>query len=128
MKQFIIAVAMSCVTASAMAEWTSLSDIGYPDTYYIDKSSVRKDGNLRKAWIIKDFHFFDDVGNNGEQSNRYKQEFDCKEERIRVLFLTSHSRRMAKGKLLKTINQPTTWTEVPPETVEREVLNVVCAL
>ena len=115
-------LALLLATGSAWAEWVK---VGGNDgiNIYIDPASIRKDGNLRRVWMIQDSKQRD---KEGLMSMRMRREYDCKQERARFLFLSSHSEPMAGG----TSNQEgveTRWNEIPPDTLEEDILKLVCA-
>jgi len=120
-KLFLICLMM--LAGSAWAEWVRF---GYNDTftYYYDPAKIRKDGNMRRVWEL---HDLTQRNNIGEISRRMLVEFDCKQERARFLSASSHSERMAVGKVLRTEEGASDWHEIPPDTIDETLFNIVCA-
>ena len=112
------------VTASAWAEWVKVNETS-KEKYYIDPSTIRKDGAMRKFWAIKDFKQFN---SSGWMSMRFRQEYDCKEERYRALSASSYAEPMAGGTAMFTNNfeKPDSWTDIPPGTDAAAIMKFVC--
>lgn len=116
---------LALVAPPAWAEWVkvTVAKDGRAD-YYIDPDSIRKDGNLRKVWQIINLKKREKAA---VMSWRSLHEFDCKEERIRLLAASSHSEPMAGGKTLWSHDDPGKWDAKPPDSAVEIVLNFVCA-
>lgn len=111
------------VTGPAWAEWVLVSESGETD-YYIDPATIRKDGNLARVWELNDLK---QRAKDGELSRRYRIEYDCKQERFKLLSASEHSGFMASGTTLRTEILDGPWREIPPGTVSRLFLKIVCA-
>jgi hypothetical protein len=123
MKKLLI-IFLLLTTSSTWAAWTLVSsnaDSG--DTFYIDVETIRKDGNLRKVWELMDLR---QPSNGGAKSRRVRTEYDCKEERTRVLSLDVFSENMGKGKVLASFTEIEKWADIPPGTVSENLLKAVC--
>lgn len=116
-------LALMLVTGSVWAEWVKMGESA-SDKFYIDLATIRKDGNLRKVWAITDFKQQD---KSGALSNRIRFEYDCKEERSRLLSMSTHSEPLAKGTPLVQINEAGPWSDIAPGTVHETFLKAVCA-
>ena len=93
-------------------------------TAYIDPSTIRKDGNMRKVWAIQDFR---SKAPRGELSRRALQEYDCKEERSRLLSLETFSGNMATGVSLYLDSSANgSWNYLPPGSIGTAALKAVC--
>lgn len=115
---------LALVAAPAWAEWVKLGE-NDEMILYIDPGSIRKNGNLRKVWDIKDLKQRDE---GGEMSTRTRNEYDCKEERRRTLSFSAHSEPMAGGETLSSKNYSDgEWRAIPPGSVSARILKIVCA-
>jgi hypothetical protein len=120
----LIAITLLLTTSSTWAAWTLVSsnaDTG--DTFYVDFATIRKDGNLRKVWELMDMR---KPSTTGTKSRRIRTEYDCKEERTRVLSLDAFSENMASGKLLNSFTEVDKWIDIPPGTVVEDLLKAIC--
>ena len=127
-KLFLVSLMM--LAGSAWAEWkfvTATTYGGQEVALFVDPDTIKKRGNIRKAWGLSAFM---NRNENGALSNRWQQEFDCKEEQLRYLAFSRHSDRFAKGTILHTedINQKDApWQPVAPNTIDSEILKYVCS-
>lgn len=123
MKKIALALVLAAVSGVAMAEWV---EVGESDSLslYIDPATIRKDGNLRRVWVIHDLKQRD---KDGVMSLRGLLEYDCKEARSRDLSSSTHSGPMAGGKMLDSYSSRGNWNYIPPGTTGEAVLKFVCA-
>ena len=61
--------------------------------YYLNPYTVLKNGEKRKLWIM------DDQQENG--SNKFQVEFDCKRERMKLIYMVNYS---GSGDILSSLN------------------------
>lgn len=110
-------------TVPAWAEWEEVaeSDSG---TSYIDPTTIRKVGTLRRFWEVFDFKTVDV---NGGMSMRRLNEYDCATRQYKILSMTEHSKPMAGGSILVTHNNTTgKWARIAPKTIAEKLLTTVC--
>lgn len=111
------------VTSSAWAEWVALSTTK-DTTNYIDPTTIRKDGNLRKVWEITDYK---QRNKDGGMSTRQRAEYDCKSERRKVLSISGHTEPLAGGKeLFNKQDVHDDWMDLPPNSAGEATLKRVC--
>jgi len=121
--RIVLCLVLAVIAMPARAEWVKLREAGAA-THYIDRTTIRMNGNLRTVSELKDFKERDP---GGEMSLRFLSEYDCKEKRFRVRALTSHSEPMAGGEIVVSGDDPSQWVAVPPNTLGEAKLNFVCA-
>lgn len=112
---------MATSVASAFAEWTLVFK-SETINFYIDFQTIRKEGSTRKVWEIQDLK---QRHKDGEMSRRFRSEYDCKDERLRLLSSSEHSESMGLGKTLSTTSQDK-WGDIPPGTPAATILKIVC--
>lgn len=122
MKKIIIACLLATSAASAFAEWTRVGE-NDEGIYYIDYETIRKDGSLRKVWLVQDLKQRDE---NGEMSRRLRMEYDCNGERWRAASYSGHSQSMASGDTVKSASSTTSWSDIPPQSGNETILKIVC--
>jgi len=126
-----ISVFTSCASSSqpnkyvlvGSVQWVLIEKNDDGDSFYIDPQTLRKNGTIRVVWVIEQLAARD---KDGEKSRRRRFEFDCTNERFRVLSSTTHSGPMTSGKLLATMGE-TQWYDIPPGTAISTKLEYVCA-
>jgi hypothetical protein len=111
----------------ACAEWVKVSDsdeIG--KTVYVDPTKIRRNSNLAKMWQFYDYKTVQTVGGVRFLSAKEQWEFDCAEDRSRVLALKEYSGNMGSGTVVYTNSQVGKWLPVMPDSIGQTVWNVAC--
>jgi hypothetical protein len=99
MRKVFLGLLFAAVTSSAMAEWEIAT--GHDEAiFYVDKTTIRKSGQIVKMWSLFDFVAIQDDGSGPFLSSKDQSEYDCKEERSRTLYFTNHSGPMGTGKIV----------------------------
>jgi hypothetical protein len=130
--RIVMAVLLGLIATSAQAEWVKVAQSG-ETTYYIDPTTLQKDGGLRKIWEIQDFAA---ARAGGVRSRGALFEFDCGAERWRVLSVADHAEPMAAGKVVGSWEGQSDWaslaprtgSNIPPDATGRMILRYVCSL
>ena len=122
MKKLLLALAIffSC---PIWAEWVRYEET-VSSTNYFDPATIRKDGNMRKVWEL---HDLSKRHKDGEISRRVRKEYDCKQERWRILNFSFHSEPMAGGEVLSMGGEDNNWMAIAPGTSGETIFNIVCA-
>ena len=124
----LIAVLLAVFSTGAMAEWTYLTsreDNAFD--VYIDKTTIRKRGNVAKMWELKDYKAPQKEPDGSYLSDRLLQEYDCVEVKVRHLAITLFSDNMGKGQV--TFNHQyddSKWVDIPPGTVNMALWKAAC--
>lgn len=121
----ILKIVCAPVAAPGLVKWVKVDEtVDGSAVFYIDPASVRKDGNLRKVREIQGLNQRDE---GGGMSRQILSEYDCKEERTRILAASSHSGPMAGGVRLWLSDDLGTWDAIPPGSINEIILKRVCA-
>ncbi len=120
-KLFLVCLMM--LAGSAWAKWVMYFE-AKTITYYYDPATIRKDGNMRQVWRIQELK---QRIADGEKSRRMRIEYDCKEERYRILSASIHSEPMAEGKVIYSEIKDNIWTVIPPASASEAMFKIVCA-
>jgi len=94
------------------------------DKIYVDPATIRRDGNLRRFWKLIDYG---SRSSSGWQSSRSFDEIDCREERTRIVEITSFSESMLQGRNIGTQRGSGSWSQIAPGTLGEGVMRYVCA-
>jgi hypothetical protein len=111
----------------AYAEWVKVSesdDAG--KTVYVDQATIRRNSNLVKMWQFYDYKTVQTVGGNRFLTAKEQWEFDCAEERSRVVARKEFSGNMGSGTMVFTNSQVGKWLPVMPDSIGRTVWEVAC--
>jgi hypothetical protein len=124
MRKTVMMLLLAAMSSSAMAEWVLVGEGTNGTNFYIDPKTIKKDGNLRRAWLVTDLPTADD---RGIHSRLALQEFDCKGERRRTLSLSVHSGPMAGGNVIRNQDSQGNWQYIAPGTTGEAMLKLVCS-
>ena len=105
--------------------WMKATEGADGTVFYIDRDSIKKEGNLIRVWELQDLKA---KGPLEEKSRRVLVEYDSKNERRRVLSFSFHGESMGAGVTLKSDQTPGKWTMVAPNTTAAVVFQVASAL
>lgn len=130
-----LALLLLMAALPARAEWVKVattekgffSAFSRGATYYIDPSTIVRDGNIRRVWEIQDLG---DKGPKGERSILAQVEYDCVDRRMRTLKATGKSARMARGEIIQLNVFSDEWIALRPgkdDEATLKILETVCA-
>ena len=126
--KLLIAALLAVFSTGAMAEWTYLTSSEDNDRdVYIDKTTIRKRGNVAKMWELKDYKAPQKEVGGSYLSDRLLYEYDCVEVRYRLLAITLFSGNMGSGQV--TFNHQydnNKWADIAPDTVNMELWKAAC--
>lgn len=123
MKVMTLALVLAVISSGAWADWLRMGENEEDVVFYVDPATIRRNGSLRRVWIIHDLKARD---KNGAMSIRLFSEYDCKEERVRILTVTAHAGPMASGSILASAGNGD-WEYSAPGTGNAYVLKYLCA-
>lgn len=126
----LVLIIMSCSVGLAQAEWKKLIDSPTFGglTVYVEPTSVRidKGSGLVKMWILYDYK----TGQEGFQvrylSLKIQRQYDCKQERSRMLAQSLFGGNLAKGDVIYESTEGT-WMPVGPGTIGQSLLGFACS-
>jgi hypothetical protein len=127
----VLALLLSCGTAQA-AEWFSLGKSVAGDETFVDVSSVRVAGPMRRAWFKTIYVPHKTKESTGPDANKWWHEglqrkaFNCAEETARSEALTVYYEDGTNGSDPPAA-YPTRWEPVVPETVLNTEMQFICA-
>lgn len=114
-------------SGSAYAAWVKVSDGDEAGrTVYVDPATIRRNSNLVKMWQFYDYKTVQTVGGVRFLTAEEQWEFDCAEERGRVVALKEFSGNMGSGTVVYTNSQVGKWIPVIPGSMGHTVWKVAC--
>ena len=114
-------------SSPAYAEWVTVGgndQIGM--ITYADPGTIRREGNLVKMWQLNDFKTVQTVEGNSFFSTKKQREFNCAEERTRILSATQFSGNMGTGKVVWHNSDEQKWEPVVPESIGHTLWEFTC--
>ena len=122
--RLIICILSLLIASTALADWKMMFDSD-SSTHYMDPTTIRKDGELRRVWEIIDSKVRHKK--YGYLYHRYRIEYDCQKKRSRILFSSLHTGPLASGTIRLSDDNVEAWLEIEPETIEDSIFKVVCS-
>ena len=96
-------------------------------TVYVDPDSIRRKGNLVKMWQLYDYKTVQTVAGDSLLSIKRFNEYDCTEERTRMLAYTWFSGNMGNGNVVYSTTEEQQWEPVVPRTINHTLWKVACS-
>jgi hypothetical protein len=126
MRNIGLALLLVVVTSGAAAEWVKVSG-NETMTNYADPATIRKTGNVVKMWQLYDYQTARAPdGIKPYRSIRAQSDYDCKDERTRLLSGFFHSGNMAVGEIVYTGSDPGAWAPVPAGSGTEKMWKIAC--
>ena len=125
-KRGLVASILALLGNSASADWTSIgTSAGI--TFYVGLGTIRKAATTSRIWTMIDFpgEQTDRTGNRFA-SAKIQREFDCSEERSRILALMEYLGSMESGNVIFTSTSISAWNPVSPQSIDREIWKLAC--
>lgn len=111
----------------AKDEWVMVGS-DKSDATYANPSTIRRNGTVVKMWDIVDLKKAKSLNKSVKPYKSYmvQTEYDCEEERMRVLSSSWHSEYMAKGDVVFSNNDHGEWIAVPLNSRGSRLWAVAC--
>ena len=94
---------------------------------YVDPDTIRRKGNLVKMWQLYDYKTVQTVAGDSLLSFKRYNEYDCTEERTRMLAYTWYSGNMGSGHVVYSTPDEQQWEPVVPGSINRALWRVACS-
>ena len=127
---FLIPLLVLC-SGLAYAEWVAIDkDFLRPgfQTVYVDLDTRQREGNLVTIWQLIDFKWMQGSARGPARfssTKTYKQ-FDCMENRVRLLGFTEYSLQMGTGIRSDGYIDKGNWLAVEPESINHALWILAC--
>jgi hypothetical protein len=126
MPKAILMLLLAVVSSSAMAEWVEVSH-NKRVTVYADPATISSIDNIAKMWALYDYKSVQAPNSRTPyRSSRKQSEYDCKEEKSRILSLTGHSGNMAEVDTVFSLSKPEQWEAVPHSSLGELIWKIAC--
>ncbi|OUV02632.1 MAG: hypothetical protein CBC42_07645 [Betaproteobacteria bacterium TMED82] len=110
------------LTSEALSGWEYISD-GYLGSVYVDFETIERKGRMVTGWQLQNLK---GRAKSGALSRRILLEVDCKEQKRRIIYLSTHSEPLGKGTVLYTNRVPTKWAYPIPKSLGSKVIKMMC--
>lgn len=97
-------------------------------TVFVDKSSLKRDGNLATISLLVDYKWMQGnyVGTPRFLSTTALKQFDCGAQRVRPLSFTDYYGHMATGTAMMAHIEYDKWQRIEPQTLNQALWEIAC--
>ena len=127
MMKLLMGIVLMLVSGAASAEWT-VADVNDEFIQYVDRATIRRNGNFVKMWSLTDDKTVQKTSTGlSFLSSKEQREYDCKEERTRLLAFLWFSGQMGSGKVVFSNSVTSmTWDPISPGSVGVTLWKIAC--
>ena len=127
MRRLVLGLMLGLTATAASAEWT-ISGGNDQYMHYVDRATIRRNGNLVKMWNFFDYKKVQPSPSTGLSylSTKQQSEYDCKEERTRILAFTTFDGKMGNGNVVFSDSDPDKWEPIGPGSVGETLWKIAC--
>lgn len=123
----ILWLLLASVSNNAIAEWINVSTNDNGSTVYADPSTIQREGNLTKIWVLFDYREAILESDDRIMSIKRHEEYDCKESQTRLLYISKHSGRFTEGKVVYVNDIPyNKWMPVVSGSIVEDLWRYAC--
>ena len=131
MKRALLITLLVLSSGPAYAEWVAVEkDYLLPglQTVYIDPNTIHREGNLVTMWQLIDFRAMqgNPRGPTRFLSTKTHKQFDCAEQRVRLLASTEFSHPMGTGRRADELVNKDNWLSIGLESRNQALWEVAC--
>ncbi len=125
MKHFfqLFAIFTFSISSSVFAWDKIATNLMQDGDFYIASQSVKKDGNRRIVWELLNHP---EGSRDSYKSAKVQNEYDCSNNRFRLLYVTIHSEHFAKGTTQLMVSSPQKWNNIAKGTIGEITKDFVC--
>ena len=126
MKRLLMGLMLLVTATATSAGWTQVGE-GDAFVQYVDRATIRRNGNFVKMWDLADYNTVQTVGSVPYLSQKEYYEYDCKEERVRMLSFIWTDGKMGNGKVVSVVDETgSNWFPVSPRTFAEKLWKIAC--
>ena len=109
------------------AEWAWVDRNMHGMSAYADPDTIDRKGDLVKMWVLFDYKTVLTVAGKSYGSNRVQDQYDCADQRSRMLSLTWFAGNMGTGDIRFHDDEGHKWRPVPPGSIIEALRNFACS-
>lgn len=114
---------LSMFSINASADWKAIAISSVNTKVYYDPSALKQYGDNKKLWILIDLP---SIQSNNAKSQKEYIEYDCNDERMKILQINYFSELKGEGVSVETDTDEWAWRYIMPNTIDLMILNRIC--
>ena len=128
MRKAILPMVLAITSGSAAAEWVQMASAETHNAY-ADPATIHRKENRVKMWRVVDYKTAT-IPPGGKRfshmSTKSREEYDCEEDRTRILSLSWHSKSMGRGNIVYSSSKPGQWEPINSESIQHTLFKLAC--
>ena len=129
MKRMLLGLMWLVTATAACAEWTG-AGATFKSILYVDLATIRRNGNFVKMWELGDCKAEQTSRSRARESylsEKSQSEYDCDEERVRLLGFSWFDGKMGSGNVVYTDSDTgDKWRPVQPGSIGEALWKIAC--
>jgi hypothetical protein len=113
------------------AEWVDVAGKLERDlpiyTVYVETESIRRNREIVTLWALFDYTTIQSIVGGPWLSSKTRREYDCVEERVRLLGYMTFTGNMGSGEAVYTNSTQSAWEPIAPDSIDRHLWVVACS-
>ncbi len=122
---FVVIVIAALFYGEASAEWVRVGGTHKYDGY-VDMATIGQTEQTVTLWTLRDFTVTRQVARGPYRSMKTKKQYDCRNNRSRLLFTKYYAEQMGKGRLVYQGKGTKQWAKVAPGSDGEAEWKVAC--
>jgi|SRR5688572_3041314 hypothetical protein len=110
----------------AFADWMSLGESDSGTTVHADPTTIRREGDLVKMWVLFDFKTVRTKEGVSYSSAKAHMEYDCADQRYEGLAVMYYSSNMGNGNVLDRTSGKGKWLRISPGSLDQSLWKLAC--
>ena len=110
----------------AFADWMSFGESDSGTTVYADPTSMRREGDLVKMWVLFDFKAVRTKDGVSYSSAKAHMEYDCAKPRYEGHTVIYLSGNMGSGNILDRSSAKSMWIRISPGSLDHDLWKLAC--
>ncbi len=122
---FVVIVIAALFYGEASAEWVRAGGTHKYDGY-VDMATIGQTEQTVTLWTLRDFTVTRQVARGPYRSMKTKKQYDCRNNRSRLLFTKYYAEQMGKGRLVYQGKGTKQWAKIAPGSDGEAEWKVAC--
>ena len=122
---------LGLVAGQVCAEWVDVAgkfERNVPVyTVYVDTESIQRNREIVTLWALFDYGTIQSIVGGPWLSSKTRREYDCVEERVRLVGYMTFTGNMGSGEAVYTNSSQSAWEPIAPDSVDRSLWAVACS-
>jgi hypothetical protein len=114
----------------AQAEWVDIGgkvERGLTEyRVYIDPDNIHRNGDMVTLWALFDYMTIQSIVGGPWLSSKAQRQFDCAENRIRLLGYMTFTGNMGSGEPVFSNTDQSKWEPIAPDSIDRRLSDIAC--